>query len=59
MPEGLYHPIHTDEPFTLGDIDIHPLRFHMMRTNRQDTGWSAEQSPLLLQQISASMIRIQ
>ena len=24
MPEGLYHPIHTDEPFTLGDIDIHP-----------------------------------
>ena len=25
MPEGLYHPIHTDEPFTLGDIDIHPF----------------------------------
>ncbi len=25
MPEGLYHPIHTDEPFTLGDMDIHPF----------------------------------
>ena len=39
MPEGLYHPIHTDEPFTLGILIFILLRFHMMRTNRRDTGW--------------------
>lgn len=26
MPEGLLHPIHTDEPFTLGDITVDPFR---------------------------------
>ncbi|HIY64309.1 MAG TPA: MBL fold metallo-hydrolase [Candidatus Mediterraneibacter stercoripullorum] len=26
MPEGLLHPIHTDEPFTLGDIMVNPFR---------------------------------
>ena len=25
MPEGLLHPIHTDEPFTLGDVEVHPF----------------------------------
>lgn len=25
MPEGLFHPIHTDEPFTLGDITVDPF----------------------------------
>ncbi len=26
MPEGLLHPIHTDEPFILGDITVDPFR---------------------------------
>ncbi len=26
MPEGLYHPIHIDEKFTLGDITIDPFK---------------------------------
>ena len=25
MPEGLLHPIHTDEPFALGDVEVHPF----------------------------------
>ena len=25
MPEGLVHAIHTDEPFTLGDVEVHPF----------------------------------
>ncbi len=25
MPGGLIHPIHTDEPFTLGDVEVHPF----------------------------------
>lgn len=25
MPEGLLHPIHTDEPFTLGDVTVKPF----------------------------------
>ncbi len=26
MPEGLYHPIHIDEKFTLGDITVDPFK---------------------------------
>ena len=26
LPEGLLHPIHTDEPFVLGDITVNPFR---------------------------------
>ena len=25
MPEGLLHPIHTDEPFLLGDVTVNPF----------------------------------
>ena len=25
MPEGLLHPIHTDEPFVLGDVTVNPF----------------------------------
>ena len=52
-------PIYATKGTLEGIKSYSGLGFHMMRTNRQDTGWSAEQSPLLLQQISASMIRIQ
>ena len=39
MPEGLLHPIHTDESFMLGDIMIDPFRIsHDARGSRQDTG---------------------
>ena len=40
MPEGLYHPIHTDEPFTLGDIDIHP--FEMSHDANEPAGYRLE-----------------
>ena len=26
LPEGLLHPVHTDEPFVLGDITVNPFR---------------------------------
>ena len=26
LPDGLLHPIHTDEPFVLGDITVNPFR---------------------------------
>ena len=42
MPEGLYHVIHSDESFMLGDIRVIRLQFPMMPTNRPDTVWSAE-----------------
>ena len=25
VPEGIFHPIHTDEPFTLGDVTVNPF----------------------------------
>lgn len=59
MPEGLYHPTIQMSRLRWGILIFILLRFHMMRTNRRDTGWSAEQNQLLLQRISASMIRIQ
>ena len=40
MPEGLYHPIHTDEPFTLGDIDIHP--FEISHDANEPAGYRLE-----------------
>ena len=28
MPEGLYHVIHSDESFMLGDIRVNPFAIH-------------------------------
>ena len=38
--EELYHPIHTDEPFTLGDIDIHP--FEISHDANEPAGYRLE-----------------
>src|SRR5699024_3910027 len=25
VPDGLFHPVHTDEPFLLGDVTVNPF----------------------------------
>ena len=58
MPEGLLHPIHTDEPFALGDVTVSPFAISMTLTSRPDTVWSAAENQWQLQRIWGNMIRI-
>ena len=56
MPEGLFHTIHADEPFQLGDIEVKP--FSTMPVNLQATVLNAAESLRRLLQIWASMMNI-
>lgn len=42
MPEGLFHPIHTDEKFVLGDIEIDP--FTISHDANEPCGYRLESS---------------
>ncbi len=37
FPEGIFHTIHADDTFTLGDIAVHPFT---MRQSRSATAWN-------------------
>lgn len=41
MPEGIYHEIHTDQDFTLGDITVHP--FAISHDANEPSGYRFEQ----------------
>lgn len=40
MPEGLFHEIHTDEMFSLGDLDVHP--FSISHDANEPSGYRIE-----------------
>lgn len=40
MPEGLFHPIHPDAPFVLGDVTVHP--FSISHDANEPTGYRME-----------------
>lgn len=41
MPEGLLHPIKTDHPFQLGELDVHP--FAISHDAKNPSGYRIEQ----------------
>mgnify|MGYP000225971344 FL=1 len=53
FPEGIFHTIHADDTFTLGDIAVHPFTISTMRQSRSATEWNPAGNRLRLRRILA------